>query len=231
MNKFITSVCFDERLRSAVSLAWAAFSRKVGGGLIPVNKEASMQLQYAYVLKQFLPLAIHHPSEWADLELETGVRTASGTNNIDILLKGASSAGEIRIAIEMKCYRTIAASGGARGAHDIFMKDVYEDLHVLEEYVNAGIVSRGVALVMNDLQRFVQPKMKRGKCWAYDISDGFTFPGGTISVPVGGKTVNVDLKKLYAFKWEKFGTFWFAELEGASASQAMSSPMATGAHV
>lgn len=215
MNNVITSPVFEERLRSAVSLAWAAFSRKVGGGLIPVNKEASMQLQYAYVLKQLLPLAIHQATEWADLELETGVCTPSGTNNIDLLLKGRSSGGEVRIAIELKCYRKFAASGGTRGAHDIFMKDVYEDLHVLEEYVNAGIVSRGVALVMNDLPRFVQPKVKNGKCWAYDISDGFIFPGGEITVPVGGKAVKVDLKKSYTFTWQKFGDFWFAELEGA----------------
>jgi hypothetical protein len=219
MTDFITNASFDKRLRSAVTVAWAAFSRKVGGGLVPVNKEASMQLQYAFVLKQILPLAIHHPSEWADVELETGVRVGSVTNNIDILLKGTSPAGDVRIAIELKCYRTIAASGGTRGAHDIFMKDVYEDLHVLEEYVRAGIVSRGVALVMNDLPRFVQPNVKIGKCWAYDISHGFTFQGGKISVPVGGKKVNVDLRNAYSFNWEKFGSFWFAEVEGAPSSQ------------
>lgn len=222
MNSFISNPSFDERLRGAVTEAWAAFGRKVGGGLIPVNKEASMQLQYAFVLKQILPLALHHPDEWADVELETGVRTGTGTNNIDILLKGTSAAGDVRIAIELKCYRTIAASGGPRGAHDIFMKDVYEDLHVLEEYVNAGIVSRGVALVMNDLPRFVQPVVKNGKCWAYDISHGFTFPGGKISVPVGGKAVSVDLKKSYSFDWKKFGGFWFAELEGITSNVAAS---------
>ncbi|MDO9134243.1 hypothetical protein [Hydrogenophaga sp.] len=222
MNNFITDPLFENRLRRAVTEAWAAFGRKVGGGLIPVNKEASMQLQYAFVLKQLLPLALHHPDEWADVELETGVRTTTGTNNIDILLKGASSAGEVKIGIELKCYRTIAASGRTRGAHDIFMKDVYEDLHVLEEYVSAGIVSRGVALVMNDLPRFVQPVVKNGKCWAYDISHGFTFPGGKINVPVGGKVVNVDLQKSYCFDWKKFGGFWFAELEGVSANSAAS---------
>ena len=221
MNDFITNLGFDERLRSAVTVAWAAFSRKVGGGLIPVNKEASMQLQYAFVLKQVLPLVIHHPTEWADVELETGVRTARGTNNIDILLKGGSSAGDVKIGIELKCYRTIASSGGTRGAHDIFMKDVYEDLHVLEEYVGAGTVSRGVALVMNDLPRFVQPSVKNGKCWAYDISHGFTFPGGKIAVPIGGKPVSVDLKKAYSFDWLKFGGFWFVELEGVTVTQAV----------
>ena len=94
------------------------------------------------------------------------------------------------------------------------MKDVYEDLHVLEEYVAAGAASRGVALVMNDLERFVSPKVKNGKCWAYDISHGFVYAGGKINVPVGGKAVNVNLQHRYLFQWEQFGDFWFTEIEG-----------------
>jgi hypothetical protein len=216
MSEFITDHEFDTRLRKAISAAWSVFARKVGSGLIPVNKEASMQLQYAYVLKQILPLTLHHKGESADLELETGVKTPSGTNNIDILLRGYSGEKEERIAIEMKCYKTRAASGGTRGAHDIFMKDVYEDLQILEEYVNCGLASRGVALVLNDMERFVNPKVKIGKCWAYDISQGNIFRGGTISTPIGGKSVNITLQKTYTFKWERYGTFWFSEIEGTS---------------
>jgi len=220
MNDIATQKHFHERLRCAVSLAWKVFGRKVGGGLIPINKEASMQLQFAYILKQILPLINYQPDEGAEVELETGVRIGDKTNNIDILLCGRSAIGDVKIAIELKCYRKIAASGGNRGAHDIFMKDVYEDLHVLENYVRAGRVSSGVALVMNDLPRFVAPRMKNGKCWAYDISDGFKFPGGKIEVSVGGRDVNIDLKNSYEFKWQKFGEFWFAEIEGVAVSQA-----------
>lgn len=217
MSEFVTSDSFEIRLRQSVSVAWHILARKVGGGLIPINKEASLQLQYAYVLKQLLPLTLHHKSEAAELELESSVKTTSGSNNVDILLRGSSSSEEIRIAIEVKCYRKLAASGGARGAHDIFMKDVYEDLAILEEYVALGRASRGVALVMNDLERFVNPKVKIGKCWAYDISDGHVFPGGQISVPIGGKEVLVDLQKSYSFKWTKFGAIWFSEIEGVNA--------------
>lgn len=177
-----------------------------------------MQLQYAYVLKQLLPLTLQQQGERADIELESGLRTRGGMNNVDVLLHGESGAGVVRIAIEMKCYRTVAASGGNRGAHDIFMKDVYEDLAVLEEYVALGHASQGVALVMNDLQRFVSPKSKTGKCWAYDISDGYTFPGGKIAVPIGGKDVSINLQKSYSFAWEKFGQMWFAEIEGHQAT-------------
>ena len=216
---FVIAETFEDRLRNAISVAWHVFARKVGGGLIPINKEASMQLQYAYILKQVLPLTLHHKEENAELELETGVKTKNGSNNIDVLLRANSLSGEIRIAIEMKCYRTIAASGGNRGAHDIFMKDVYEDLHILEEYIELSHASRGVALVMNDLERFVNPRVKKGKCWAYDISHGYTFPGGQLSVPIGGKSVMVNLSKSYTFSWEKFGSLWFTEIEGVHASQ------------
>ena len=174
-----------------------------------------MQLQYAYVLKQLLPLVVQRPDESAELELELGVRTGCGSSNIDILVRGASSAGESAIAIEMKCYRTLAASGGARGAHDIFMKDVYEDLGILEEYIALGFAKRGVALVMNDLERFVNPKVRAGKCWAYDISHGHTFTGGHYIVPIGGRPVDITLACTYSFDWIRFGNFWFCELEGA----------------
>jgi len=173
-----------------------------------------MQLHYAYILKQLLPLTLHGVGESAEIELETGVKTKLGSNNIDILLRAESPEGNTLIAIEMKCYRTIAASGGTRGAHDIFMKDIYEDLHILEEYVANGQASRGVALVMNDSERFVNPKVKNGKCWAYDVSQGTTFPGGQISVPIGGKNVQINLLNTYTFEWTKFGGLWFMELEG-----------------
>ncbi|MFV3335166.1 hypothetical protein ACNFIA_29945 [Pseudomonas sp. NY15437] len=49
-----------------------------------------MQLQYAFMLKQILPLILHARDESAELELETGVRLPTGPNNIDILVIGRS---------------------------------------------------------------------------------------------------------------------------------------------
>jgi len=217
MSSFITASLYEERLRNAISAAWEVFARQVGGGMTPINKEASMQLHYAYILRQMLPLASHRASEVAEIELETGVKTSDGSNEIDILVKGESPEGRAAIAVELKCYRTLASSGGLRGAHDIFMKDVYEDLHMLEEYVSLGIANRGVSLVMNDLERFVSPKQKSGKCWAYDISHGNSIRGAELTVPIGGKEVSITLEKSYQFNWQQHGQFWFMELEGARA--------------
>ena len=114
----------------------------------------------------------------------------------------------------MKCYRTLAASGGNRGATDIFMKDVYEDFYLLEQYVLSGIAQEGISLVMNDLPRLVNPKNKNAKCWDYDISNGATFGPINLTTPIGGKPVNISLEKAYSLNWVQYGSFWFMEAQG-----------------
>src|SRR5436853_416205 len=116
------------RMRGAVSLAWSLFARKVGGELIRIHKEASMQLQFAYILQQVLPLIIFRKDEEVQVELEKGATVESSGCEIDVFLTGHSEKLQHRIAVELKCYKTRAWSGGMRGATDIFMKDVYEDL-------------------------------------------------------------------------------------------------------
>ncbi|MCA1793716.1 MAG: hypothetical protein LC660_07565 [Desulfobacteraceae bacterium] len=192
---------FSERMRAAISLSWVMFSRKVGNELIPINKEASMQLQYAYVLQQLLPLITFHDEEKFDIELETGVRANGRSREIDLLFSGEFGDQKYAIAIEMKCYRTLAASGGKRGATDIFMKDVYEDLHHLEQYISEGIAQEGVALVMNDMERLVNPPRKAAKCWDYDISHGTSFGPIQITTPIGGKKIDMRVKRSFLVFW------------------------------
>lgn len=205
-----------DRMRAAVTEAWLIFSRKVGGGLIPVNKEASMQLQYAYILQQLAPLITFQEKEILRVELETGVNVDGITREVDLMFSGQWPDGEHRIAIELKCYRTKAASGRSRGATDIFMKDVYFDLYLLERYVATGHANQGVSLVMNDLARLVNPKKKGAKCWDYDTSHGAEVGQQTFSTPIGGKPVNFRLEEHYQFTWQKYGDFWFLEVEGQS---------------
>ncbi|MDK9558051.1 hypothetical protein QQF73_10495 [Marinobacter sp. M216] len=207
-----------ERMRAAVSEAWLIFSRKVGGGLIPVNKEASMQLQYAYILQQLAPLIIFHEDEATRVELEAGVNVDGTNREIDLLFTGQGPGGVHKIAIEMKCYRTKAASGGNRGATDIFMKDLYFDIFLLERYVASGIATQGVSLVMNDMARLVNPKNKSSKCWAYDTSQGAQFGPHTFDTPIGGKAVSFRLERHYQLAWQQYGGFWFLEVEGQSAN-------------
>jgi hypothetical protein len=203
-----------DRMRAAVTESWLIFSRKVGGGLIRINKEASMQLQYAYILQKLAPLMNFHEDEALEVELETGVNVDDVSREIDLMFTGRWAGGEHKIAIEMKCYRTVAASGGNRGATDIFMKDVYFDLFLLERYIASGIANQGVALVMNDMGRLVNPTRKSGKCWRYDTSQGTKFGSEVFETPIGGKSVEFWLEKQYHLVWQKYGEFWFLEVEG-----------------
>jgi hypothetical protein len=212
----IESEVFSERMRAAVSLSWSMFSRKVGSGLLPINKEASMQLQYAYVLQQLLPLITFHQEEDFEIELETGVNVHGSQREIDLLFTGKFGEDQHSIAIEMKCYRTLASSGKPRGATDIFMKDVYFDLYLLEQYVLGNKATEGVALVMNDLKRLVYPKNKRAKCWAYDTSQGTTVGPIHLSTPIGGKKIDIELQYKYQLDWQEYGKFVSTQKSWAS---------------
>jgi len=201
-------------MRRIISDAWEIFQNKVGNNSIVINKEASMQLQYAYILNSLLPLYLFSKDEVASIELETGVKINKISREIDLLMKSHKSDIEYNIAIEMKCYREYAASGGKRGATDIFMKDVYFDLELLENYCKNGIAHSGIELIMNDLERLVNPKSKGAKYWDYDISNNTSFSDIHRTTPIGGKDINIRLKKKYKISWKKNGKFWFTEIEG-----------------
>jgi len=67
MQQTIESDDFSIRLRKVISLAWSVFMRKAGNDLLPINKEASVQLQYAYILQQILPLIRYKDDENAEI--------------------------------------------------------------------------------------------------------------------------------------------------------------------
>ena len=175
-----------------------------------------MQLHFGYILQQILPLITFHRDEKLWLDLETGAKVDTSTCEIDVLLSGESTAAKHRIAVELKCYRTLASSGGKRGATDIFMKDVYEDLAILERYIECGRAEEGVALVMTDLERLVNPKSKEAKCWDYDISRGAMFGPVSLATPIGGKEIRIELKRKYTLDWLQYGSFWFLEVQGTT---------------
>lgn len=173
-----------------------------------------MQLQYAYLLQQITPMVTFHEQEQISVFLESGFQLRGKSREIDVLLVGKTPSREHRIAIEMKCYRTLAASGNLRGATDIFMRDVYDDLQLLEHYVEDGVADEGVALVMTDLSRLVLPRDKSAKCWVYDTSHGARFGPKHYDVPIGGKPVAITLQRTYALDWLGAGDFWFLEAQG-----------------
>ncbi len=203
-----------KRVENIIDFCWKNFSAKVGGGLIDVNKEASMQLHFAYVLKNTIDLAIHNKNEKVSIELETTIPIDGKTKECDIVVKIEKGTDILFLPIEMKCYREYASSGGKRGALDIFVKDVYIDIQLLESYSKKECFLNGILLVMTDLRRVVYPDIKTGKYWNYDISDGTQILGTvTKNTPIGGFEVNVRIDGNYDFNWKEYNNFYFLKLE------------------
>ena len=66
---------------------------------------------------------------------------------------------------------------------------------------------------MNDMERLVNPTKKDAKCWRYDTSHGATFGDEVFNTPIGGKETDFWLGKRYELSWQKYGGFWFMEVE------------------
>lgn len=205
----IVSEEFVQRVQKCINDAWNILAHKIHGGLISINKEASLQLHYAHVLQQLLPLYIFRHSERVEIELETGVSINGCNRNIDVFVNVLEREETYKIAIEMKCYREYASSGGKRGAFDIFMKDVYVDLYLLEQYVSNSVSDTGVLLIMTDYRGLIYPRIKRGKCWRYDISHGANAKHGLYNTPIGGGEILFNLDGDYEFLWETLGGYYF----------------------
>lgn len=202
------------RVYGIVDTCWQSFTAKVGHGLIKINKEASMQLHFANLLKNSTDLIIYHPDESVYVELETSILSHGKRRECDIVIEVKKGDEKFEIPIEMKCFKNISSSGKARGAGDLFKYGVYEDLQLLESYVIETRL-QGIQLSMTDTRNFVHPKFKNGKSWDYDISDGNTIDGGIhIKTPIGGKAVSIKLTKSYHFNWTKQGNFYFLKIQG-----------------
>lgn len=138
---------FEARLRKIISFAWHVFMEKVGGGLFFTtnkDKEKEMCLKYMEVLEQIVPLTCFKEGEEVKIYLKEKQGLPDKERKIDLVLSSKSSQGQYyKIAIEMRCYRTLAESGKPRNASDIFVKDVYEDMYLLERYCSEAGFDRG----------------------------------------------------------------------------------------
>lgn len=203
-----------QRVRDHIDLCWISFTQKVGNRLIDINKEASMQLNFAYLLRSNIELVLFESGENVKIELETGIEVNGCIRECDILIEIIKDDQVQKLPIELKCYKKKAASGGNRGALDIFFKDVYVDLELLEAYEKNQRFLRGIHYIMTDYKHCVFPNKKVGKFWDYDISNGVSVVNGIhLTTPIGGKEINLRLTGSYNFIWEQIGGFYFTCVE------------------
>ena len=173
-----------------------------------------MQLNFAYLLKNTVDLAIHHEDEKITIELETTIPVNGRSREGDVVVKIEKGDNVFYLPIEMKCYKELASSGGKRGALDIFFKDVFVDIELLESYSKKEHFLKGIMLVMTDFRNAVFTAKKNGKYWDYDISHGSQIIGAvTKNTSIGGFDVNINIDGNYNFDWKQYNNFYFLKLE------------------
>lgn len=204
------------RIHNIINTCWDSFSAKVGGGLIEINKEASMQLHFAYLLKNNLDLAIHHADEAIKVELETGINVNGRLREADIIISIIKGERIQKLPMELKCYKTYTSNGTPRGAHDLFRYGIYEDLQLLEAYTNNQDFIQGLQLTMTDCRVFGFPNSTKGKSWGYNTAnDNSIINGFNVSIPIAGNpNASITLTKNYQFNWIEINNFYFLKLQG-----------------
>lgn len=204
------SKSLQDRVRVSISIAWKLLQSKIQGGLIDINKEASLQLHFANILQNVLSLITYSEDEFVSISLEKTLNNGTKNCEADVFISCNKNTTKYTFAIEMKCYRQVAGSGKKRGGQEVFHREVYTDLYNLENYISNKQCDEGIFLAMTDYDNIVKPKAKRGTFWKdVDISNNIKITSGKTFTYSGS---SFSLKKSYIFKWKKVGDFYYLKL-------------------
>lgn len=196
----------SERIQQIVALAYSRLCGKVARGRLVVANEASLQLQFASILKTLGELYEESSNERFNIELEKavfredGVFPKSGTSKaqIDVWISLANEEiGEgFSCAIELKFFRQV----NHREPNNRY--DTFKDLQNLELYGEFADI--GFLLVATDHMHYVNQEAYSPDTADFDFRDGAAYRSGTTLTyrtrnPFGPP---IELQNNYAFAWQ-----------------------------
>ena len=196
-----------DRLIRTFDLAYECLRRKINGGRISVDNEASLQLQFASILKSVGELLEVERDEFFSIELEKSVSLATGAfgksgskkAKIDAFFSFTNAATKEThsCAVEMKFFK----KKNHREPKNRY--DVFADILNLESY--GGFSDCCFLLVATDHDHYVSQSKYSQDTAGFDFRDGFTYMAGTTATyrtpkPYG---VPITLRHPYSFAWDK----------------------------
>ncbi|MBD1399449.1 hypothetical protein [Pelovirga terrestris] len=210
----------DARIKQIVEVAYDRLCGKITGQRIEVSNEASLQLQFAAILKTLGELYEETPDERFNIELEKNVRLSGRTfaksrtekAKIDIWfsLENVKSGEKHSCAIELKYFK----KENHREPNNRY--DVFKDLNNLERY--GDFVDVGFLLVATDHPHYIKHQNFSKDTKDFDFREGRSYRTGTELVyrtqnPYGPP---ITLKGNYDFAWRAVETglsFMFIPVE------------------
>lgn len=200
----------EERIKQIVEIAYDRLCGKITGQCIEVSNEASLQLQFASILKTLGELYEETPDERFIIELEKNVTLSDGMfvksksekAKIDIWfsLENVKTAEKHSCAIELKYFK----KANHREPNNRY--DVFKDLHNLERY--GEFVDAGYLLVATDHPHYINQEELSPDTRDFDFREGRNYSAGTklvyrTSSPYGPP---ITLKGSYDFRWRAVET-------------------------
>lgn len=210
----------EQRIKQIVTVAYERLCGKITRQRIQVANEASLQLQFASILKTLGELYEESPSERFNIELEKNVTLPGGTFaksstekakiDIWISLDDATNGEHHACAIELKYFKR----ANHREPNNRY--DAFKDLQNLEQY--GDFVDVGFLLVATDHPHYINQEEYSSDTEDFDFRHGTKYIAGTEMVyrtekPHG--TPPITLGNDYTFEWridESGLSFLFVEV-------------------
>lgn len=193
----------EKRMGNILSQAWNICIQRIASGRIVINKEASLQLHYAYILTQLGELACIGDDEKFKIELESNYKG----KNIDI----TCSTGDCNSAVELKCFMKASSRPLEND-----MYDVLKDISRLEAYSH---VKFRRFICLTDVKRYTMP-IPKGHAASVSIEDGKKYQKGIPITPSwSGKwkdksrDSDIVLQNDLEFTWCNIGAWYYLFME------------------
>ena len=216
----------QDRMEYLIDETLAILMAKVSSGMVKINKEASFQLHFSNILLKLSEIYTLNNDEKLEIILESSINFPKEIQavlkkgkvpEVDILFIAKDKGKTIfSIAIELKFYKEYSSTGKSRGATNLFMRDVYVDIEMLEHYQTCGQVdqlevdkiNQGVLIIGTDFEYFTKrPEKSDANCWVCDTSSGAKVTKGKNIM--SNHTVNGEKKEYpfcfksdYEFNWK-----------------------------
>jgi len=193
---------YKERTNQIVEIAFERLCGKVTGKRIEVANEASLQLQFASILKTLGELYEETKNERFNIELEKNVTlldsdSVESRKRVDIWFSLEDKKGDEQraCAIELKFFKR----ANQREPNNRY--DVFQALHDLERY--GKFADTGYLLVATDHPHYINQKKYSEDTRDFDFRDGSKYQEGTELVyrtqdPYGSP---IRLRNNYCFNW------------------------------
>ena len=197
----------DDRLVRVFELAYECLRRKINGGRIRVENEASLQLQFAAILKLVGELLEVERDEFFTIELEKPVtlsgrsfgKSGSTKAKIDIYFSYTNaSTGAVRsCAVEMKFFKKL----NHREPNN--RRDVFADIHNLESY--GHVADQCFMVVGTDHDHYVSQAQYSADTCDFDFREGAKYSAGTAATYRTSKGYGspITLRGSYSFTWDQ----------------------------